>query len=349
MTNQMEAIRTVECSTAEEFLSQFNCDCSLWNGQIYNWVFRGHSNDGRYKLIPTSLRDDSHDQLGYTHESIVKNQPKNRNQIDAEFHRIHEFYWALDRQGLKIPGENHLFRTPSGWTQFHNKIEDEGWPIDDLLPLLALAQHYGISTRLLDWSDKPLVAAFFAAKSAAKKAHKKNNAFISIWALDLKWVIQDAFPGENNSEKLSVYIVTAPRASNPNLHAQGGVFTTEPIHQNEFEKKVTVSTVDEVVKGKWDAMTDQKTVMLRIKLPISESSKLLRLLSQLQINSATLFPGYHGVVASLEEKQYWDKQEQQNYWLTDQANRVAGGISPPAPTPPSMRVRTGRFMNIIGP
>jgi len=31
------------------------------------------------------------------------------------------------------------------------------------------------------------------------------------------------------------------------------------------------------------------------------------------------------------------------------SNRVAGGISPPAPTPPGMRVRTGRFTEITGP
>ncbi len=31
------------------------------------------------------------------------------------------------------------------------------------------------------------------------------------------------------------------------------------------------------------------------------------------------------------------------------ANRVAGGFSPPAPTPPGVRVRTGRFAEIIGP
>ena len=33
----------------------------------------------------------------------------------------------------------------------------------------------------------------------------------------------------------------------------------------------------------------------------------------------------------------------------EMANRVAGGFSPPAPTPPGMRVRTGRFTKITGP
>jgi len=33
----------------------------------------------------------------------------------------------------------------------------------------------------------------------------------------------------------------------------------------------------------------------------------------------------------------------------ERANRVAGGFSPPAPTPPGMRVRTGRCTKITGP
>ena len=40
----------------------------------------------------------------------------------------------------------------------------------------------------------------------------------------------------------------------------------------------------------------------------------------------------------------WKKQKNE-----ESPNRVAGGISPPAPTPPGMRVRTGRFTEITGP
>jgi hypothetical protein len=36
-------------------------------------------------------------------------------------------------------------------------------------------------------------------------------------------------------------------------------------------------------------------------------------------------------------------------WMTRLPNRAAGGSQPPAPTPPGMRVRTGRFTEITGP
>ncbi|ELY91195.1 FRG domain-containing protein [Natrinema altunense] len=46
--------------------------------------------------------------------------------------------------------------------------------------LLAIAQHYGLPTRLLDWSFSPLVAAYFATRSGDTEHDG------AIWALDYR-------------------------------------------------------------------------------------------------------------------------------------------------------------------
>lgn len=303
------AIEHVNCTSAEEMLEKLGRPNKLWGGSRHFWVFRGHSDDEKYKLIPSALRDDKPAMLGYTFDPKKGIQRTNQSQKDAEFQRLHEFYWAIDAQGLHVPGESNFLRTPRGWSELENKIKDQGWPVDELLPLLALAQHYGVPTRLLDWTEKPLVSAFFAAKGAIGKSGRN---FISVWALNLDWIINTAFPGNS---KMSVYVVTAPRASNPNLHAQGGIFTTENLTSNEFKQPTAIGQVDTIVEKRWKELKCSEPVMAHLKLPCTEAQKLLRLLNQEGINSATLFPGYRGVADSLTEREMWDIPERATYWM----------------------------------
>ncbi len=112
---------------------------------------------------------------------------------------------------------------------------------------MFLMQHYGIPTRLLDWSESPLVALYFALK-------KSDNEFDAvIWALkptelnkiakiknkDEEFYIpsfeDDEIKGYSIESISSTKVELAPVAviatrNNPRIQAQMGVFT---IHHNE--------------------------------------------------------------------------------------------------------------------
>lgn len=69
---------------------------------------------------------------------------------------------------------------------YHSRALTDSWEC------LFLMQHYGVPTRLLDWSESPLMALFFAVTLARHKLDSRGRPVFysdaSIWVLDpVKW------------------------------------------------------------------------------------------------------------------------------------------------------------------
>jgi hypothetical protein len=195
------AVQHVPFTTAEELLDALSPRHPYWKEDQSAWVFRGHA-DITWPLLPAALRPDV--LLGYEPGMKEGTFPTNGEQVRAEFKVLWDFLKRADAQGLPVPGDSQLFRLPEGWRQHLAPFLDENlksgthqWPPSELLSQAALAQHYGVPTRLLDWARNGAVAAYFAARGAASawaNGNPKKLTHIAIWALNWQYVC-NRWPG----------------------------------------------------------------------------------------------------------------------------------------------------------
>ncbi|MEY4979324.1 MAG: hypothetical protein RLZZ352_1594 [Pseudomonadota bacterium] len=143
----------------------------------------------------------------------------------------------------------------------------------NLWNVMALAQHHGLPTRLLDWTTNPLVAAYFACEGESDS----DSAVWIVWGFDH----EDTSPLPANPTDIKQVFCVTPWVISPRIQAQSGEFTAHPNGKpiSEF-------------------LTHEDRI-LKIRISREKRVRFLLQLDLIGINRRTLFPDLDGLAQYL--------------------------------------------------
>ncbi len=316
MTKATTLESSVKCDRAEDLLDELSPHRGghLWGtlARQEGWIFRGQA-EAVWRLTPSAQRT-KETKAGKVYDAFRPYIPGQvemyattaRKRLDMEESVALDFVGRVDLNGLGVPGDTQRLRDPEYAVAAH---DGKDFPPIDQRGMYALAQHYGIPTRLLDWTSKPLVAAYFAAVEAA--SHLKRGAppeessdgRLAVWAVQrplIEQVCSKWNPGAT--------VVTVPTTSNPNLHAQGGIFTlvryrTPPAPDQD------IPTLDDLLREpplSGDPLRTQvfslaEPMLYKFTLPHAQAPRLLHFLHLHGVDASSVFPGHKAVSECMKE------------------------------------------------
>jgi len=233
----------------EETVGSFAQFHDVVRGEDYGTLYRGMKDVAKYELIPRVGR--------YVRE-------------DPRFQKDKTEILPRERQAFEAFEKQYVHHWPN--------------PPDTALGLLALGRHYGLPTRLLDWTSNPLAALFFAVEEDAIVEGKKFNGDSVVYALPripLHDITKDDEHGRHGPldplRDLHEVCIYSPDHIAPRIRAQGALFTVHPDPTRPF----------------------RSARLLKIIIKNSARAEIKQRLFEYGVERQSLFPDLEGLASTI--------------------------------------------------
>jgi hypothetical protein len=196
-----------------------------------------------------------------------------------------------------------------------------------LIEWLALMQHHGAPTRLLDFSKSPFIAAYFAFEQCASWA----DHHIAIWAVNINYLRGQALDCLNNlfANELEISGNRINETVFEKIFYQNScslIFPVEPFRMNRrysLQQSIFVSTGNsfEPFMKQLGFLKDKiEKAVVKIELPTALQKEVLRDLQKMNLHRASLFPDLDGYAASLRLR--YNSMRSSEELLADQLQKL---------------------------
>jgi len=266
--------------SVKEFLDVLDGPPNYWEISPQSWLYRGQTRmRDQWPLQPKAGRN----------SFFAMGLKRNEGWRDAtDYQDVNGVKTPLSvKRNFFVPHDMHVFKE---WTEravaYIDNFPDNKWE------QLALAQHYGLATRLLDWTTSPLVALFFAV-SAENDEHGAVYAYLS---MDQKVdPTVHEFWSWSSEPFVKNGIVYRPRLVDRRMVQQRAVFTYHP-----FPLTSIVPIQEKPESSRWNpSMRRFGSDLMTFVIPNTYKETVRRELAILGVTRESLFPDLEGLSAEL--------------------------------------------------
>lgn len=251
-----------------------------------------------------------------------------RGHEDVDYHLV----TTMDRYGGNFKWQRERFLMREFSRRIHHYLPYESMP-KTTLELLSLMQHYGVPTRLLDFTKSPFIALYFAVndilrdKDAAvwallphnirratlKRIREKDEELVkgigslvnpfsefTRESLFAKWFMADkqSIGFHEIVRHYEIIMDVEPLMMNNRLTVQQGLFLVSGSSCRTFEETL-VDLLTEIQTDMLAESTDP--TLAKIIIPKNLRLPLLKELESMNINASSLFDGLEGFARFLRE------------------------------------------------
>jgi hypothetical protein len=181
--------------------------------------------------------------------------------------------------------------------------------IDDDWELLFLMQHHGVPTRLLDWTENPYIALYFALTSCNTDPKTDDYPDCCVWSLDpIAW---NRAVLDHISYTDGVLVASDERLNAHKPGVKEHVFSKKPVamygsynsprivaQRGTFMVFGSDISPMESVKAGSEAITDD--VLRKLKIPGSKVPTVLKSLTSIGYTDSVIFPDLDGLAREIK-------------------------------------------------